>query len=159
MDAHSATEQSERVQLRPADTADVAALARIEAATFSDAWPVASFRSLLRASTTRMTVAERDGEVLGYSVVIQVGDQAELANIAVTESARGQGVGARLLRALLDGAKTEGVQSMYLEVRESNAAARALYAAHGFTPAGRRRRYYRHPDEDALVLVWTPAEE
>ena len=45
-----------------------------------------------------------------------------------------------------------GVRSLYLEVRESNSAARALYAALGFQQVGRRRGYYQHPSEDALLL-------
>lgn len=148
MDARSASE------LRPARASDIPALVRIEAAAFSDPWPASGFRALLDARTTRMTVAERDGEVLGYSVVIVVQDEAELANLAVAERARGEGIGRQLLSAVLERARGEGVESMYLEVRESNVAARSLYESLGFSPAGRRRGYYQDPDEDALVLVW-----
>jgi ribosomal-protein-alanine N-acetyltransferase len=148
MDVRLATE------LRPARASDISALVRIEAAAFSDPWPASGFRSLLDARTTRMTVAERDGELLGYSVVIVVQDEAELANIAVAEQARGEGIGRQLLTAVLNAARVEGVASMYLEVRESNTAARSLYESLGFAPVGRRRRYYQEPDEDALVLVW-----
>lgn len=148
MGVRSATE------LRPARASDVSSLVRIEAAAFSDPWPASGFHSLLDARTSRMTVAERDGQVLGYSVVIVVQDEAELANIAVAEHARGEGIGRQLLSAVLEAARAEGVQSMYLEVRESNVAARSLYASLGFVSSGRRRGYYQEPDEDALVLVW-----
>ncbi len=148
MDVRSATE------LRNARVSDIPALVRIEAAAFSDPWPASGFRALLDARTTRMTVAEREGEVLGYSVVIVVQDEAELANIAVTERARGEGIGRQLLTAALEAARAERVESMYLEVRESNSAARSLYESLGFSPAGRRRGYYQEPEEDALVLVW-----
>ncbi len=140
--------------LRPAVAADVTAIAGIERTAFSDPWSAAGFRSLLDAPATRFTVAELDGRVAGYSVVIQAGDEAELANIAVDESARRRGVGRVLLTAALAEAARSGVQAMYLEVRASNVAAQALYEALGFTPAGRRRGYYQRPDEDALVLVW-----
>jgi len=91
---------------------------------------------------------------VGYSVVFQVADEAELANIAVAASARRRGVAHALLGALLDRAGRDDVRSMFLEVRESNAAARALYERFGFTGMTRRRGYYRRPEEDALVLVW-----
>jgi [ribosomal protein S18]-alanine N-acetyltransferase len=145
--------------LRPAVASDVGRLVTIERAAFSDPWPASSFRALLVAPTTRLTVAEVDGQLVGYSVVMQVLDEAELANIAVDASARRRGVGRRLLCALLDRATAEGVAAMYLEVRESNTAARTLYADHGFREVSRRRAYYRDPDEDALVLVWHPVAD
>src|SRR5690606_33664105 len=93
------------------------------------------------------------GEVLGYSVVMVVMDEGELANIAVAERARRLGVGRQLLASLLHDARAAGVRSMFLEVREWNVGARALYESFGFEPMGRRRGYYRNPDEDALLLV------
>lgn len=153
MDARSALIDDD-VVLRPARERDVARMASIEAACFSDPWPASAFDSLLESHTTRVTVATIDDVAVGYSVVFQVADESELANVAVDASARRRGVARTLVGALLDRATREGVLSMFLEVRESNAAARALYAAFGFTGMTRRRGYYRHPDEDALVLVW-----
>lgn len=142
------------VVIRAASERDVPAMAEIERRAFSDAWPASAFRSLLRSATARVRVAESEGEIIGYSVVMVVLDEAELANIAVAESARGRGVGRRLMTALLLEARQSGVRSMFLEVRESNVDARALYESCGFMPMGRRRAYYRDPDEDALQLVW-----
>jgi ribosomal-protein-alanine N-acetyltransferase len=79
-------------------------------------------------------------------------DEGELANLAVAASDRGQGVGAALLDAMLDDASARGTLQVYLEVRESNAAARRLYASKGFEEIGRRKQYYRSPTEDALIL-------
>jgi len=153
MDARS-TLTDDAVVLRPASEGDVARMAVIEAACFSDPWPASAFHSLLESHTTRVTVATVCDDVVGYSVVFQVADEAELANIAVDASVRRLGVARALLGALLDRALREGVRSMFLEVRESNVAARALYEAFGFSGMTRRRGYYRRPDEDALVLVW-----
>jgi [ribosomal protein S18]-alanine N-acetyltransferase len=70
----------------------------------------------------------------------------------VAPEVRGQGVGARLLDDALAAARRNGATAAYLEVRDSNAAARALYASRGFEQVGRRRNYYRKPVEDALVM-------
>jgi len=92
------------------------------------------------------------GRVLGYVVSWYVVDEAEIANLAVANDVRRAGVGARLLDHALDIAKERHSHVVFLEVRESNGGARALYASRGFEVAGRRAKYYRKPVEDALVL-------
>ena len=67
-------------------------------------------------------------------------------------AARRRGIGGFLLDAMIAELRTEGVLILYLEVRESNEAARSLYESRGFVAVGRRPGYYRHPVEDALVL-------
>ena len=131
------------------------AMAGIELASFSDPWPASAFTDLMRARHARVTVAVNEHDIaVGYSVLLAVADEGEIANIAVASTLRGRGVGARLLdQALLD-AQREGVRSVYLEVRTSNHAARDLYASRAFVAVGRRRAYYRNPLEDALVLRW-----
>jgi ribosomal-protein-alanine N-acetyltransferase len=79
-------------------------------------------------------------------------DEGEIANLAVAPDWRGRGIGALLLVTAITAARSRDATALYLEVRDSNDAARALYAAHGFLEVGRRRRYYRKPVEDALVL-------
>ena len=142
------------VVLRVANESDIAALVTLERASFTDPWDASSFRSLLTATAARLTVAEWAGAVVGYSAVLRAADEAELANIAVAAGVQGRGVGRALLSAALTAAAAEGVAAMYLEVRESNASARHLYERLGFTTVGRRRGYYRQPDEDALVMRW-----
>ncbi len=140
-------------RVRPAVAADLAAVAAIEQAAFTDPWSPSSFRALLGNPAVSFSVAECDGAAVGYSVAWFAADEAELANIAVGAPARGRGVGALLLDAVLAEAAHRGASTVYLEVRESNAAARRLYASRHFAPVGRRRRYYRNPVEDALVLA------
>lgn len=153
--AHAMFARGQRpLVVRAATQRDLDAVHEIEVAAFSDPWSRASFVSLLRNPSVLFAVAEaEEGRgVIGYVVAWFVVDEAEVANVAVAPEARGRGVGARLLDEALDVARSRGVSAVYLEVRDSNAAARALYASRGFEEVGRRRRYYRRPVEDALVL-------
>lgn len=143
-----------RIVIRDAHLADIPEIAEIERASFSDPWSASSFRSLIGLPSTWFAVAERSGRVIGYSVMMIAADEAELGNIAVADGDRRHGVGRLLLDAAVEAAGELGVVSIYLEVRDSNDAARSLYAARGFEEVGRRRGYYRRPVEDAIVLRW-----
>jgi ribosomal-protein-alanine N-acetyltransferase len=138
-------------QARPSDVDDVAA---IERRAFSDPWSAGSFRALFGNPIVDFAVAEDTitGRILGYVVAWFVVDEAEIANLAVSESARRSGIGARLLDHALDAAGRRNARVVFLEVRESNLAAQSLYASRRFAVAGRRAKYYRKPVEDALVL-------
>jgi len=85
-------------------------------------------------------------------IAFTIGQDAELLNIAVHPEHRGKGLAGQMLDALLIELRARGVRTAFLEVRESNNAARGLYDSRGFTPIGRRRNYYRRPVEDALVM-------
>jgi ribosomal-protein-alanine N-acetyltransferase len=141
---------------------DISAIAAIEQRSFSDPWSERAFRDVLAHS--RMYFAcLRDGggdgyprpSVLGYVVAWFAGGQGEIANLAVDDSARGRGVGSALLDAAIEEARRHGTDEVFLEVRSSNARARQLYESRGFVEVGRRRRYYRRPVEDAIILRWT----
>lgn len=139
--------------VRAATAADLDAIHAIETEAFSTPWSRTAFRDLLVSGSALLLVAARaDGRVVGFAVVIVAADEAELANLAVARTARRMGVAARLLAEVLARAEAGGARQVFLEVRESNAGARALYAAYGFNEVGRRRSYYRSPDEDAVVL-------
>jgi ribosomal-protein-alanine N-acetyltransferase len=138
--------------VRPATLADLPAILSIERIAFSDPWTADAFRSMLGQDHVLTTVAERDGGLVGYSVAWAVGDEAELANLAVAPEHRGTGVAKRLLDQLLAELEVRGGATIYLEVRDSNAAAQGLYRSRGFTAAGRRKGYYRKPNEDAVVM-------
>lgn len=148
-----AAEGSAALLLRPARPDDVAAIVAIEVASFSDPWSASSFLALIGETRVDFRVAERTGTVLGYVLLWRAADESELANLAVARTHRGAGVGSALLDEVLARAGESGVRSTYLEVRESNTAARALYASRGFREMRRRRQYYRKPVEDALVMV------
>ncbi len=151
--AASRNASSPFVNIRAMHASDVRAVAAIEKSAFSDPWPAEAFDSLIGRSHARLQVAvDRVGEIRGYCVLIRALDEGEIANIATSLEARGQGVGGALLDDALAYADAHGISSLFLEVRVSNDAARALYSARGFSQVGRRRGYYQRPDEDALVL-------
>jgi ribosomal-protein-alanine N-acetyltransferase len=149
----------ERVIERAATVGDLDGVAEIERASFSDPWSREAFISALgNPNVAFLVVASAPAgrgpppRILGYVVAWFAGGEGEIANVAVAPGARRQGVGARLMDAALDVARRRGVEQLFLEVRESNLAAQALYASRGFELVGRRRQYYRKPAEDALVL-------
>jgi ribosomal-protein-alanine N-acetyltransferase len=143
------------IMLRRAEVADLDAVVAIERASFTDPpWSHDSFTALVDSPRAYFMVAceAPAGPVVGYVVAWFVADEAEIANLAVAPPRRTRGVGARLLDAALTEAHANGARVVHLEVRDSNAAARALYGSRGFSAVGRRRRYYRDPVEDALLL-------
>ena len=95
---------------------------------------------------------EATGKIAGYVIAFDAADEGEILNLAVAPSGRRRGMGRALVEAMLRLLTERGVHQVYLEVRESNAPARALYAAQGFREVGRRKQYYRRPVEDAIVL-------
>jgi len=107
--------------------------------------------ALIAVSTTSNDPQYAGKEILGFLVARHLAPEWELENIVVAPETRGKGVGARLLEELLARAKQTNSDSVYLEVRESNLAARALYGKCGFQEAGRRKSYYANPSEDAVL--------
>lgn len=141
------------VKIRTATPADVLGIGLIERDSFADPWGSREFTTALESPQTIFFVAEDDdGAVAGYAIAIAVADEAEILNLAVHQRNRQHGVGGRLLDSALEEARSRGAEAIYLEVRESNEAARKLYASRGFDEITRRRGYYRQPVEDALVL-------
>jgi len=139
-----------RFRIRPATEADVPAIAALERESFSDPWTEDGFRSLLAGYAL---VAEAEDGLLGYGFARHAADVGEILNVAVAPAARRQGIARALVHGLLEMLAAAGVAEVFLEVRESNDAAKILYEALGFTPVGRRPRYYRKPLEDALILL------
>lgn len=152
------------VAIRRAERRDLASIVSIERASFSDPWTADAFEAALRTEAMRVFVAEAPaaGEgggvahVLGYVLALHLGAEGEIANLAVAPEGRRQGVGGVLLDSVIAMLEAGGVRALFLEVRESNRAARRLYESRGFTQIGRRRGYYQRPTEDALVLRREP---
>lgn len=141
------------IAIRTATTGDMLSVGLIERDSFADPWGSREFASALDSPHTIFLVAvDPGGIVSGYVIALAVQDEAEVLNIAVRHPDRGKGIGAGLLDAAIRQVSERGAAKIYLEVRESNDAARALYASRGFGEISRRIKYYRSPVEDALVL-------
>ena len=118
---------------------------------FADPWSTQDFSDCV-ASDALFLVAETGDTIGGYVVALDAADEGEILNLAVAPAGRRNGLGRALVEEILEALVARGVRQVYLEVRESNAPARALYAAQEFREVGRRKQYYRRPVEDAIVL-------
>lgn len=139
-------------RIRPAAIADVPSLVIVERACFSDPWSARSLEEVIHSETSRAFVAETESGVVGYVLARTSAKEGEILDLAVLPRSRRRGIARCLLAAVSEALREAGVDEVYLEVRESNRAAIALYEAEGYRPVGMRTRYYRNPPEDALVL-------
>ncbi len=143
------------VTIRPAMTDDVAAILVIERAAESGAhWSQEQYSPRLAEGV--ILVAEEGPDIAGFVCARVVAREWEIENIVVAEHKRRSGIADELLRELLRRVREQSGASIWLEVRESNEAARRLYKKHGFRETGKRREYYRNPVEDAVLydLPW-----
>lgn len=124
----------------------------IENFSFTCPWSRQSFEAVLSSDGAFIAEAEDSGHTVGFSCVTVIPPEAELMNIAVDEKHRKKGIAASLLDFSIKKAVSMGGETMYLEVRESNAAARHLYEKFGFEIIGIRRNYYTLPRENAVIM-------
>jgi ribosomal-protein-alanine N-acetyltransferase len=139
--------------------ADLPAVLELEEELFApDTWTAAMYRDELARTDTRWyLVAEDDTrddgpQVVGYAGLIAYPDEAHVATIGVAGKRQGEGIGARLLDALLEEADRRRVPVVLLEVRADNELAQGLYRRRGFAEIGRRRGYYQPSGTDAVVM-------
>ena len=119
-------------------------------------WSESDYRRLFPPFGDRLALVLEEEEVVeGFIVARGVWKEWEIENLAVAGPARRRGLGARLLAELLNRVRAAGARNIFLEVRESNRAARALYEKWAFVESGRRRCYYHQPDEDAVLYRFT----
>ena len=145
------------VAVEPMRLADIAAVHEIERLSFTTPWPAYAFEQELTANRLARYVVARVGTtVVGFGGVWLMVDEAHVTTIGVHPDWRRQGVGRRLLVALIDLAEELRASRVTLEVRAGNAGAQALYSELGFEVAGRRPNYYTDDGEDALVMT-TPS--
>ena len=145
------------VTVRPMKLADLDAAAAIEA-TALDAWSRDSLEEELLnqlhgSGVPRLFVAEENGRVAALAAFQLVLDELTLNTVTVDLALRGQGIGRCLLESAFAALRAEGPCTCFLEVREHNAPAIALYEHLGFVRAGRRRGFYQNPADDALVMT------
>lgn len=153
-----------KLSIRAATSSDLPAMMALEkrAATAAH-WSPEQYEALFRAanpSRIALVIHEENQheenqqekpQVQGFVIARAVSVEWEIENVAIAGPARRRGMGTRLLGELLDLARARGAESVFLEVRESNRAARALYEKWSFAESGRRKKYYKDPEEDAVL--------
>jgi ribosomal-protein-alanine N-acetyltransferase len=140
-----------QIVLRPAREDELERIGEIDRASFAQPWSPLSFASVFKDEKYLLLVAECEAEICGFGVAYTVGDEGEIATIAVDENFRGRGLGAKILQALCDFCAQRGAHTIFLEVRPSNQSARCLYKRFGFEQVGVRRGYYDN-GEDAIIM-------
>ena len=134
------------------ERAHVPLVAAIERECFAAPWSEAALAGLIENGGFAM-VAVEDGAVVAYGGMLTVLDEGQITNIAVAPDCRRRGYGLAVMEALEREARVRGLVQISLEVRASNEAAIGLYRRLSYREAGRRKGFYRHPVEDALVMI------
>ena len=126
---------------------------RIEAQSFSTAWPANAFANEIRDNKlAHYFVGRIDGAIVAYGGIWVILEDSHITTIAVNPAQRGSKYGEEMLLKLLDRAISQGASWITLEVRESNDVAQKLYRKYGFTTVSTRRGYYSDNGENALVM-------
>jgi ribosomal-protein-alanine acetyltransferase len=140
--------------IRPATLEDVPALVALDKHAVTAAhWSTEQYRAVFspnEISRIALVIEDR-GTIQGFLVARSVALEWELENIAIAGPARRRGLGTRLLGEFLKAARSRGATAVFLEVRESNSAARRLYEKWAFAESGRRANYYLNPAEAAIT--------
>ncbi len=138
--------------IRKAAAEDVPAIAEIEKASIPQPWSEAAFADALTQENAVTLVAEADGEIAGFITGVFLFDNADIYSVATAEKYRKKGIGRKLLQAFFDTLPNE-VETVGLEVRESNLAAISLYEKSGFERVGMRKNFYEQPRENAVLYT------
>lgn len=145
-----------QISVEPLAVADSPSIHRLHAGAFHHGWSSDDFRALIAQDTVFGFIARPEGrphEACGFVLARLVAGEAEILTIAVARDAQRQGVGRALMDAVLRHLHQERAEALFLEVDETNAAARALYRRLGFAKAGERPAYYETPDGRSSALI------
>ena len=146
--------QDTQVRIVPMNADHLDEVAELERICFSAPWSRNMLAEELDNALSAFLVAlDGDGKVVGYAGVQVILDEGYITNVAVRPEWRRRGVAGKLLQVFLDFAQANHLAFLTLEVRESNYGAIALYGSRGFRSVGRRRNYYEHPREDAVIMT------
>lgn len=142
----------QNARFRPMTLADIAAVGVVERASYLFPWSDGVFRDCVRVGYMCRVVESADG-IVGYGIMSFGAGEAHILNVCIRADHRGSGLGRRLMNYLLERAREEYMQEVFLEVRPSNAVAIKLYETLGFVRIGLRKSYYQATGgrEDALV--------
>lgn len=131
---------------------EISVVAALEEQHFSTPWSESELQKTLQDETTVFWIAFIGDQPVGYISRTHSFETMDILTVCVAQESRRQGIARALLAFLEAEARDKSVDKIFLEVRESNAAARALYERCGYCEISRRKRYYKDPVEDALIL-------
>ena len=131
---------------------DIAQVAEIERQIFSIPWSEKAFRDSMESDNTIYIVAKENDNVAGYAGLYLSFEEGNITNVAVNPLSRRKGIGEKIVRDILNRAYEKGVRDVFLEVRETNSVAIALYEKIGFKEEGIRKNFYDKPRENALIM-------
>lgn len=138
--------------IRPMLDKDIAGVAAVESASFPAPWSESIFAYEMTNPLANYLVLEHKRGIIGYSGYWLVLGEAQVTNIALYKNFRGQGLGRKLVTALMQKAQMDGAENILLEVRRSNSVAQKLYESLGFRLIGERKGYYQDNGEDAFLM-------
>lgn len=145
----------DRFLIRPFEERDVLEVSNLEKECFSSPWSENALRDELSNKNSLFLVCLYENRVVGYIGSIFVCDEMNITNVAVLSDMRRKGIGENLIKTLIQQAKQKNIKEIFLEVRESNFSAQALYNKLGFVFLGKRRDFYSSPREDAILMKYT----
>ena len=140
------------MEIQKATLDNVNEMLKIEKKAFVSHWSKQSFIDEFGAENGHYIAAVDNGKIIGYSGFRYVLDEGHITTLAVQKKSRKKGIGTKLIAQLIEDAKKHGLKKLFLEVRQSNVPAQKIYKKLGFKVLDRRREYYQHPVEDALVM-------
>ncbi len=141
------------IQIQKMTVEDIPAAHQLDELSFSLPWPERSLRYEVNNNTSaRCWAAKAEGQLVGMLILWMIMDEAHIATIATHPGFRRVGVGSQLLENALQSAIAEGARKVFLEVRAGNTAAQEMYKKFGFAEDGRRLRYYKDNQEDAVLM-------
>lgn len=137
--------------IRNAENSDIPAILEIERSLFAGPWEEQLFIETIKDHKDFFVFIEQK-KIAGYIIFEKVLDEGHITNLAVSKEYQRKGIASRLINKILDMARQEKIKQVFLEVRESNEAARKLYSKFGFVEIGKRKSYYHKTNENAVIL-------
>jgi ribosomal-protein-alanine N-acetyltransferase len=131
---------------------DVPSVSKAEEVCFTDPWSFDSIKDGLSSNLDTWLVLPVDENIVGYCVFRIIAGEGELLRIALLPEFRGRGLSKKLMDQVVEYSRKKFVESMFLEVRESNENARNLYKSYGFSEESVRKNYYQNPSENAVIM-------
>ena len=148
-------DNKQRIRIHPEKLTSetIPGAAELEKLCFAEPWSASSLELLTKEGIGVGMVCRKDGIVCAYGGMLVAVDEGQITNIATHHDFRRMGYGRAVVESLIKYAKNNRLDSISLEVRESNRAAIELYSSLGFKVEGKRKDFYTKPTEAALVMV------